>query len=382
MIVQRFRYWLLFLSALAGCVEPYMPREVPSAPDYLVVDGFVNASSRTATVKLSRAVALDHIGAPPPVSGATVSIEAENGDEYFLPGTMSPGRYEATDIPLSFESRYRLKVKIGAKLYESALVAVVRAAPIGEVEWRADEDFLKILVHTSESAESAKYFRWKYEETWEYTAPYFSGYYVLDGEAVLRTSEEEIYTCYRTDPSYQINIASSQNLVTNVIKNYELTKIERTDIRLSKLYSINVQQSGLSEEAYSYWLNLYKTTENMGGLFDPMPGQITGNMKSISDPSELVIGFFSISTVEEKRIFIRRDEMPQRYVLFKYPYCQVDTVFLEDVPALSTGTALMGGVYPEVGFPVIIGYTITERLCVDCVSFGKGTIAKPAFWPR
>src|SRR5699024_5022852 len=115
-----------------------------------------------------------------------------------------------------------------------------------------------------------------------------------------RPQEDQLYRCWYNDNSSKILIGTSREFTSNVIQNATLISIPVESIKISLRYSINVQQIALTEEAYTYWLGLYKTTENVGGLFDPMPAQVIGNISGLSDPNETVVGFFSGATISEK----------------------------------------------------------------------------------
>ncbi len=73
---------LLSLTWVAGCVEPYSPPASGNAPDYLVVDGFINLSGDSASVRLSHTVALSSTDAPAQESGSTVSVEDDSGGTF------------------------------------------------------------------------------------------------------------------------------------------------------------------------------------------------------------------------------------------------------------------------------------------------------------
>ena len=161
-----------------------------------------------------------------------------------------------------------------------------------------------------------------------------------------------------------------------------LQTIPRSSQKLQHRYSIDVRQMALTEEAYTYWLNLFKTTENVGGLFDPMPGEVIGNFTKHWDPSARVIGYFSASTIHEQRIFITPGDLPLEFRTFRAPFCALDTVLLEELPGIGTsGTLLVGELYSQSGLPVLIGYLAGTVTCVDCRSTHKGTTEKPSFWP-
>jgi hypothetical protein len=118
----------------------------------------------------------------------------------------------------------------------------------------------------------------------------------------------------------------------------------------------------------------------VGGLFDPLPSEVNGNLRSISHPSEKVIGFFSGGTVHEMRRYLSRKELPEEKLplfLNNMNFCPLDTIPLSDVGRIPTGSSLVGAIYSQAGG--IIGYTSSIQQCIDCRVFG-GTTTKPGFW--
>jgi hypothetical protein len=375
----------LFVVATA-CVEPYSPPEISGTPDYLVIDAFLNATENSCQATLSRAVSLtsEESSAPiedNPADPIVVFLEDEQGTQFQLFKT-APGKFEAHELSLDVSRKYRLTVKItSTEKYESDFVEVKQTPEIDEVFYEIMPEEVKIMVSTANGAGKGSYYRWRWDETWEYVSPYYSMYKLENDSAIFRTEAEQIYRCYKSDPSDNIYIASSTELNSDVIKNFEIRTIPRESQKLVLRYSINVKQMALTEDAYTYWFNLYKTTENVGGLFDPMPGEVSGNFRKVSNPSETVIGYFSASTVQEQRIFISDTDLPSDYVAFQYSNCQLDTVLIEDLHQVGAGNLLVSPIYSQ-GFPVIIGFTNSNQTCVDCRKVNRGgTLEKPPFWP-
>ncbi len=373
------------MFAAVRCIEPFKLEGVSSNPDFLVVDGFLNATDGIVTVKLTKALGIQEEGQEyPVVLGADVRIIADDGVEYPLQfGDVNsdfPNTYFAQDLTFDTDKKYKLQIIAGLQ-YESDFTSIQIAAPVESLEFEALDDDVRILVNSAESPASSQYYRWRYEEAFQYNAPLFSSWYMdEEREMIFRTPEQWVYICYNAAPSNEILISSSGELSSNAIRNREIKRVSRGSIKLTRMYTLNVKQMALTEEAYTYWLNLYKTTENTGGLFDPLPGQIFGNIRCVSDPDQSVIGFFSASTVEEKRIWISRADLPQAYVNYRHPFCGVDTVLIPDLEFIAPGTIFGQEVLNNFGFTE--GYTISTHSCLDCSFFMRGgTTTKPEYWP-
>lgn len=115
-----------------------------------------------------------------------------------------------------------------------------------------------------------------------------------------------------------------------------------------------------------------KMTEEQGGLYDPIPQSLTGNIKCVDDPAEPVLGFFSVSAVEQKRLFIDNDTI-------KYPaggpqYCVTDTAYsINEISGLGKYVFILE--FIDEG-----AYYLLSRFeqCADCRLFG--TNIKPDYW--
>lgn len=373
-------YSLLFLAGtlLTSCVEPYQPKISEDYPDLIIIDGTIDASSNKAVVILTHSMALNNTQGPNKEIAAQVILEIQGGSATTLPETEA-GRYEAAGLNIDYNKQYRLTVKTrGGKSYQSAYVQVQQTPPIDSVSWRPTADGITIYAntHPPTGTTSSGYYQWSFIETWEYTSRYFSSLIMKDGKIYDRTPADDLYRCWKTVPSTQIVVTSSKKLTADVIQEFPLTVVPKASYQLSNTYSIDVQQRSLSEDAYNYWLQLQKTTQNVGGLFDPLPAQVTGNFTCLNNPEEPVLGFFSGSTVREQRIFIKVRDLPRPLQLSApYPFCSLDSIPISEIEHFGSSLYLVG----TYGLAQPEGYLATQRSCIDCTVQG-GVTTKPDFW--
>jgi len=160
-------------------------------------------------------------------------------------------------------------------------------------------------------------------------------------------------------------------------------------------YSIQVRQYALSADAYTFWTNLKKNTEQLGSIFEPQPSQINGNIHSATNPQEPVIGYISVGSTSLKRIFILNQQLPYWAAITPYQGC-VDTplYYVFYPPGSKTPVnqvnafinydrgASIDPLTPIAPITVpgggIVGYTAAENACVDCTL--RGTNVEPSFW--
>ncbi|RSK42794.1 DUF4249 domain-containing protein [Hymenobacter perfusus] len=381
--------WLLALL-LPSCIEPYTPDVVSSPRQFLVVDGFINSQGIT-TITLQRTVDIAAKTPPPPEKGAAVSIEEENGSRHTLPEGTVKGTYSSAQLTLNPQRNYRLRILTAAgKEYASEYVPVKTTPPIDAVTWQAADKGLSIYVSSHDASNQTQYYRWEYTETWEITSPYNPLVEYKNGRI------QNIVTpfptiCWSTNNSSAIALASTTRLTQDKVSNYLLRSLPSTADRLRQRYSILVKQHAQTADEYMYWEILRKNTENIGTLFDPLPSQLTGNIRCLNDESELALGFISAHSVEQKRLFITRNELPTTWrIQSGYESClPADTIFLDrptpPPPAAATLQAAFSNpnylpIYAlETPTGTVYGYISKSRDCIDCRT--RGTAVKPDFWP-
>jgi hypothetical protein len=375
--------WLLMAGISTACVEPYDPPVDNTNVNYLVIDGFLNASEGYATVTVSRSLPVKSPDPLPRETGATVGIEDNHGTYYPLIENAA-GFYVGPVANASTENTYRLLIRTnGSRDYASDFINIVQTPPIDSVTWSVKTDGLEIAVNTHDVTGNSRHYRWKYVETYEYNSN-FNSIYMFTGngtEVVYRPNNQSIYWCWKTVESTDILVGSTKHLKESVVSKHPIMFIPQASIKISVRYSILVQQQALSEEAYDYWLNLEKSTEHLGGLFDPLPSQVNGNITSLNNPGETVIGFFSGGTLTESRMFIERRKLPDYIVgsFTKSPYCELDSVYMNELETIHQPTRLLVDAIYAPGAPGPVGYTTTIVPCADCRSLG-GTTVRPLFW--
>lgn len=368
---------LTILILAIGCVEPFDPPLSDAEVNFLVVDGFLDSGSKMATVKLSKAVALDAKNTSNAVRNATVRVEGDDGSNFTLPET-AVGVYSLQTNQIQTGKVYRLRVVANSKEYISDDIQL-RAAPVlDSVTWRGDERGVTVYVDSHDVAGSTRYYQWIYTETWEYNAPLFSNlkWIKQTGDVVPRTDAEFVTTCYDSEVSTKVLVGTTTTNTLDIVNDFPLAFIPAGSAKISRLYSIEVEQRALDEQAYTYWLNLQKTTENLGGLFDPLPSEVTGNMHNVKDASEKVLGYFTGGEVQRQRMFIKRDDLPI-FLLTSPETCEETQIPVDQMKNYIGSDLYITG---TVGQPVITAYVVAAGGCVDC-RFRGGELKRPDFWP-
>jgi hypothetical protein len=357
--------------AINSCIEPFSPPEVSNPGTYLVVDGFLNVNGDTSNIRLSHTQGVNDGKQVVTEDGASITVEAENGETY----TFSPagkGLYRLPPTSFDQEIKYKLRIRrMDGSEYESAFVTVSKTPPIDSVGYRVDQGRNAVIVQVNahDATNATRFYRWSFEETYEYRMPYYSGLVRDIPNKAITPRSDNINVCWRTLESKDIKLGSTIKLSQDVIKDLPINIIDIGTNKLYFGYSILVKQYGLTREAFEYWTDLAKTTQGTGSLFDPQPSQVTGNIRNKADAKELVFGYFSAAQEQKKRIFIKE-------TLGAYPRCTApDTLDFKD--ALGGSSVLLS--FHQGEPPAKSGYLATSESCADCRSQG-GTTTKPSFW--
>lgn len=368
--------YVLIAYCASSCVTPFPAPNIDNNKGFLVVNSFVDISKQRANVTITRSISLSSSDSPPPEAGATVTIVDGLKNEIRLNETQ-PGVYESTGNIFKPLENYRLRIITPAgALYESTPAIALPSPQIDSIVWRATPDGVTIYGNATDSFNSSRYYIWNFQETWEYTAIHLSNF-KYEGEIILpRGPGDFIYTCWSSASSSKVLISSSSRLGENQISDFALRFIEKGSPKISKKYSLLARLRAISEDEYNYWLQVQKTNDNLGGIFDPLPSQVSGNIINVQNPAEPVIGYFAVGEVSEQRLFVELNELP--ISLFSPPSRQ--GCDLRFIGPGEFGDYFRGNLIVRASqMPEPPGWYITERSCADC-RFQGGTTERPFFW--
>lgn len=372
--LQPYYPALIAYTLSSGCVDPYPIPRLDSNAQFLVVDAFLNATAEEMLVKLSRSTAIDTSINFTPEGKATVWLE--NILETKIPLQEDDNGVYRKQLAAQVGEQFRLGIELqsGAR-YHSDWVTVKNSPPIDSISYEDTNLGFQVQANTHNSENNSKFYQWEYDETWQYTSAFSSDYEVKDGKIIYR--QDQIYNCWMTSASHAILLSSSQSLEGDVISRFPVVTIPKRDIRLFLKYSILVKQRVLDASSFDYWSRMKKNTESLGGLFDPQPSQIFGNLHADSNAQELVLGYFDASTVTEKRFTIGLFELPEGYRFARdFAKCHLTSASNADAHILNPKTYLLITPLPGPSPPAFYYSTVP---CSDCRLQG-GTTQKPAYW--
>jgi len=373
----------LLLLLLTNCVEPF-PLTSIDYDDLLVVEGLITDESKQHIVTLSRTSKLNDLIFIPE-QGAEVKLQVNKG--FFIPLTeTSPGVYQTSQYAGSIGATYRLLLKThDNKEYTSKEVLLKPTPPIGKVYAKypvinSGEKGVQIYLDTEDPANQTHFYRWTYEETYEIKTPYPSKFVWLGGNNITYRVQA-VDNCWASDTSSNVIISTTKGLVNDRVTALPVRFISSTAPELVIKYSLLVKQYALTEEAYLFWKQMKNVNETQGSLFDIQPGEVSGNVFSISG-NEKVLGYFDAASASLNRSFF----VPKDFEASGYTPPQILQSCLEtdpvEIPIEKLGATMEVyqkslAIYDALGAgPSSV--LLLRISCCDCTS--KGTTVRPTFW--
>ena len=311
----RFKRWALALftgSVLAtGCTDP-VDLDLPEATPVLVVDGWIHNTNEVPNqVRLTMTSDYFDNTEPPPVSGATVRLY-EDGElvETLEESATDKGLYPITSPGVMGRTYYIEIVVPGGETYRSLPETINRISEITDIYFQYEDGPLitegyYVYINTYEPEGLGDFYRWKHFVDGDYQSEPFDLTYaeddLVDGNTiedldlvppiVFATSEEAKYN----ESGVAIDPETDLRLFGNVIIDHDSAYIR-------------VEQSSISRNAFEFFQVLNEQTAFIGGLFDPPPSPIRGNIVQADDPDAYALGFFGASAVSSAEIWVTDTE--------------------------------------------------------------------------
>jgi hypothetical protein len=368
---------ILLALILQACVEKFYP-DIEEYENILVVDGMVTDENRPCLVRLSRTFSYEDYNSNPE-SGATVIITDDEGLTFYLE-EKDPGNYY-TDTS-SFRGiaggRYQLQIILtDGKEYQSDYVMLKKAPLVENLDVRYEEKETRVqnvvtrgiqfYLNTHDPINETRYYRWEWEETWEFTVP------------MQAPNKIDRFKCWKSNMSRSIMLGNTNHLTSDRIIDYPLHYVTDETNRLRILYSLLVRQYAISQAAFEFWKMHDDLSENSGTLFDPIPTRVGGNIYNLTDPGEPVMGYFEASGVSTRRVFVPNDLLPKNvFIPGDFEFCEFKV--LTDPPNLPYWLNL-GWVYIDEYYDMnkLIVRLTNSTKCFDCTLTGSNN--RPDYWP-
>ncbi len=331
--MRRYIYLLLLLPL--ACIDPFEV-EVPEGPQLLTVEGFLTTSPGPHIIKLSRSATYGSAfeGLVRPVRDATVIVRDDLGNVAFLAEDLDErGNYLTPEGFRAVVGRtYTLQIQlIEGNVYTSLPeriesvpeiknlgYEIVRIPVEGETN---DRSGVQLVVDVDDPADQDNFYFWRTGPSTFIIKTRPDLFFIRPPAADDRDPDPKdcCDTCFQTEffSNAGIYVANDDNfngLTTRIPAGF----IEDDGIRFVETHRAEISQISISAEAYRFLRLVRQQTEISGSVFDPPPANIRGNMISLDDPEEVVLGYFMAGAEAKEEIYIQASEME-----FRQPAAQI-----------------------------------------------------------
>ena len=383
----QIRFFILFLIILIGfseCIEPYELSIGKNEVNKYVISGELIDIEGYQYVSVSLASAIDN---PQylPLGNCDIKVSNDKGNSFTFE-EYSDGKYRVwiDKMFLNVGTAYQLTVITPSGVQILSEPEMMSACPEIDSVYYLSEDRLttdpdaplkgiQFYLDVSKSENDSRFYRWDLSETWEYHTDYPMEWYYDGTFHQFDPPDYSRNVCWMTNKIENIYTLSINSESQSNYKKFPLQYIDNKTNRLEYCYSLLINQYSLSEASYIYWDQMRINNNSKSGLYEQQPIAVRGNLYIPNNRDREVLGFFSVSSVKSKRIFIKDFDS---FELDYFHDCQGPS------PLMERGW----GSYLPSEYPVYFFLT-RERLgilswrCVDCLVFG-GTNIMPEYWPQ
>lgn len=350
--------------------------------------------------------------------GARVRIIDDRGVSIdFAEG--EPGHYYS-NIPFGAQSDVGYKLEINLKdgrQINSDFEQLSGTSEISNIEPKRIFDpelgeGIGFFINTKSTVNGSPYHRYSFQETFKVVAPLWNpqdfvltDYNPCDDpvtytlELINRTREEQV--CYKTIASQDVLVSSTQGLSEGLLADFRIHFVPQDNFKIAHRYSLEIQQQTISLEAYLFYQNLRNFSQQENVFSQIQPGMLQGNLKYANGSENLVLGFFTVTSLVKERIFLNYEDFfpgfpeppfvvscslrsspeshptrcPEVPVQEGSPLCPLSIIEL-----LELGDIIRyAGPYQDELNSICPGpYAYVPRVCGDCTVLG--TNIPPEFW--
>lgn len=324
-MLKRLIYILLLLPI--ACIDPY-PVDVPEGAQLLTVEGIIHTGPGPHAITLTRSDTYGSIfeGLVRPVSGATVVVRDNEGRITFLEeGAEARGSYfTPSGFRAEIGKSYTLQIQtVEGKVYTSLPERVESVPEISKVQIKTltvpvegeviPKSGVQLVAEINDPADQNNFYFWRNGKAT----------YILETRPdlfTLRPTQTNpdrtpapkpcCFTCYRTEVSnnQSLFIAQDDNF-NGLTTRIPAAFIEDDGFRFVNTFRIDLKQYAISQNAYRFLRLVKQQAEISGSIFDPPPATIRGNMISLDNPNEVVLGYFMAGGEASKTVYIKRNDL-------------------------------------------------------------------------
>ncbi len=378
---------VIALAFLTGCVERYYPDELYLRHGILVINAHITDLPGIQTIEVSRSSHIEVPGMDPETDCFILLLRGDGESREFTTSERA-GFYTATldtdflQVGMLFQVQV---ITLDGNEYHSDFDRIRPVPAIDSIYYKVEtmsytgEDDpvsgIRFYSDFTYDDEAYEYIRWELTETYEFHNPNMEAFiYENRWRSGPLPEEENPRVCYLTHPLPAVHSQSTKQLSFGAFsKSFGFVPNDKLDQKLMYKYSLLVRQYSMGPEGFRYWNELGMNHQNQGALFDSQPALIKSNICNIADESEKVLGFFTMSGVQEARAFAEEipglDNSPYIY------YCMP----VDGGPGSNRPTNYPA-YFARATYDGTTVYAEVNKHCVDCREYKGSSDVKPDFW--
>lgn len=388
MNLQRIAITIVILMALlTSCVERYRPDDLYLKEGLLVINAHITDKPGIQTIEVSRSA---HPEAPSfnPEENCFILLLREDGESREFSASENPGYYSA-ELDASFlrtgMSFQMQLVTEDANEYHSDFDKIRPVPAIDSLYYKVEQMIytgeedpvpgIRFYIDFTYDDEVYEYMRWELTETYEFHNPEMEAFVYLNRRTrVPLEGEDNPRVCYITNALPATHSLSTKPLnFGSFSQAFEFVPNDPMEQKLLFKYSLLVKQYSLGPEGFHYWNEIGTNLSDQGSMFDRQPPLTKSNICNIADESEKILGFFTMSGVDETRASA---EEIQGFNHIPYPYYCLPVV---QGPG-SNQPSSYPAYFARATYDGTSVYSDVKKHCVDCREYKGSTAIKPDFW--
>lgn len=305
--MNRLLYIVLaILSLSVACVEE-IDLNIDTDQTSIVIDGLIGDELQKYSIKVNNSAVLgvgtDNILTP--ISGASVAVVDDSGQVYsFIEDMEKVGTYKAV-MKGEVGRSYRVEVELpDGTMIDSNPERILSKVAVDSLSFDVTSsgeinssgnfvtiDYVNVKLTTTIADNDRPFLRWRAFGVYEFQEKYPMAF--------------NPRKCYVNDNIDINNIQIFDGTLLNGVTLFD-QEIFRTPLnrRFNVLYAASVVQYRISESEYDYWANVNDLINIDGTLFDPPPATIRGNLNNLTNPDNIIQGYFSVVSQSTNRLFI------------------------------------------------------------------------------
>ncbi len=346
-------YWLSAFLLVAACVDE-IAFDAPAEGRPLVVDATLATHRDTQWIRLFSMAPIP-LRKFDPVSDAQVTLVEEGGSRASF-DHVHDGWYQLAGLParLDLSKTYHLEIETSnGHRYRSSAETIRPAPEIDTLTYSFSHEEILInptlvqrrpifelqVTTTLPDDHHRAFLRWEVE--------YFHAV-----SEIICSPLHAPRTCYirRAPEPDRLDLVNGNDYepLASVQRDIFRTQV---DYAFGQIASFRVTQHSLSHTAYQYWEQVAGILTAGGTIFDAPPAPLRGNIRSLTHPSEEVLGLFSLVDVRHKLLLLTRGDLPDSFD--QLPFC---------------------------GLPGLLRLPFNQACC-DCLLLPQSTTVRPPYWP-